>query len=151
MLSVTEATEVTDELVEAIGRLLPLLSRRAPAPRVAELKEITASPASVLFVARDGAAGLIVGTLTLAHFRIPSGVRAWIEDVIVDTSARGQGVGEALTRAALDTAAGLGATTVELTSRPSREAANRLYQRMGFVLRETNVYRYEIAEESASP
>ena len=77
-------------------------------------------------------------------FRIPSGVRAWIEDVVVDEAARGQGVGEALNREALRLAAEQGARTVELTSRPSREAANRLYQRLGFKMRETNVYRYEL-------
>jgi ribosomal protein S18 acetylase RimI-like enzyme len=85
-----------------------------------------------------------VGSLTLAVFRIPTGLRAWIEDVVVDESARGQGVGEALNRAALDRAAALGAVTVDLTSRPSRAAANRLYQRLGFEPRETNVYRYDL-------
>ena len=77
-------------------------------------------------------------------FRIPTGVRAWIEDVVVDGDARGRGVGEALNRHALDRARMLGAKTVDLTSRPSREAANRLYQRIGFVPRETNVYRFDL-------
>lgn len=97
---------------------------------------------TVLFAARSGAE--IVGLLTLVVFRIPTAVRAWIEDVVVDESARGSGVGEALSRAALAEAARCGAKTVELTSRPSREAANRLYQRIGFVRRDTNVYRYEV-------
>ena len=93
-----------------------------------------------MFVARvDGA---IVGTLTLVVFRIPTGVRAWIEDVVVDSSARGAGVGERLNRAAVEEANRLGARTVDLTSRPNREAANRLYRRLGFVERSTNVYRY---------
>jgi ribosomal protein S18 acetylase RimI-like enzyme len=87
---------------------------------------------------------VIAGSLTLAVFRIPTGVRAWIEDVVVDGSARGHGVGEALNKAALDEARLRGAVTVDLTSRPSREAANRLYQRLGFVARETNVYRYTL-------
>ena len=95
-------------------------------------------------MARDGAGGPVVGTLTLAIFRIPTGVRAWIEDVIVDNSVRGQGCGEALSRAALAAATQAGARTVELTSRPSREAANRLYQRIGFTIRETNVYRFAL-------
>ena len=86
----------------------------------------------------------IVGLLTLVIFRTPTGVRAWIEDVVVDESARGHGVGEALNRAALHDARRRGAKTVDLTSRPSRAAANRLYQRLGFVARETNVYRYEL-------
>jgi ribosomal protein S18 acetylase RimI-like enzyme len=96
-----------------------------------------------LLVARDrSAGGRIVGSLTLAVFRIPTGVRAWIEDVVVDTVARGKGAGEALSRTALAIAAERGARSVELTSRPSREAANRLYRRVGFEPRETNVYRY---------
>ena len=93
---------------------------------------------------RTGPDGRIVGLLTLAVFRIPTGVRAWIEDVVVDESERGQGVGEALTREALRRAEAAGARTVDLTSRPSREAANRLYRRLGFVDRETNVYRYDV-------
>jgi len=94
-------------------------------------------------MARD-AAGRIVGSLTLAVFRIPTGFRAWIEDVVVDDSARGAGVGEALVAAALDRAQSLGAKTVDLTSRPSREAANRLYVRVGFESRTTNVYRFSL-------
>ncbi len=144
MLTVSRATEVSDELVAAIGRLLPQLSRSAPAPTAEEVAAIVDSPSTLLFVARDGDDGAIVGTLTLAIFRIPTAVRAWIEDVIVDTAVRGQGGGEALTRAGIEAAARAGAKTVELTSRPSREAANRLYRRMGFVPRDTNVYRYEI-------
>ncbi len=100
------------------------------------------SPATVLLVARDGEPPEIVGTLTLVVFRIPTGLRAWVEDVVVDDSVRGRGVGSALTREALRRAEAAGARTVDLTSRPSREAANRLYRRLGFELRETNVYRY---------
>jgi ribosomal protein S18 acetylase RimI-like enzyme len=85
-----------------------------------------------------------VGSLTLVTFRIPTGIRAWIEDVVVDETARGHGVGEALNQAAIEEARRKGAVTVDLTSRPSREAANRLYQRIGFVQRDTNVYRYSL-------
>ena len=84
--------------------------------------------------------------LTLAVFRIPTGIRAWIEDVVVDAEARGRGVGEALTREAVRVAGTHGARTVDLTSRPSREAANRLYQRLGFERRDTNVYRLSIGK-----
>jgi ribosomal protein S18 acetylase RimI-like enzyme len=141
---------VTDELVAALSHLVPQLSTSSPLPDRAALTEIVDSSATTLFVARnctdgtDGTDGPIVGTLTLAIFRIPTGVRAWIEDVIVDNSVRGQGCGEALSRAALDAARQAGARTVELTSRPSREAANRLYSRIGFQLRETNVYRFAL-------
>ena len=100
------------------------------------------SPACHLLLARD-AGGAVVGMLTLAVFRIPTGLRAWIEDVVVDEAARGQGVGAALTQVAIEIATRRGARTVDLSSRPSREAANRLYQRLGFVQRETNVYRFE--------
>lgn len=145
-----EPAQVTDELVAAVGRLVGQLSSTAPTPARADLEAIVASPATVLIVARDDPSATageeaVVGMLTLATFRIPTGVRAWIEDVVVDAAARGRGVGEALTLRAVELAAEAGAKTVELTSRPSREAANRLYRRMGFETRETNVYRYRAA------
>ena len=136
------ATQATEELVVAMAHLIPQLSKSNPPPTKEQLADIISSEASVLFVARvDGG---IAGALTLATFRIPTGVRAWIEDVVVDSEARGHGVGEALNMAAIEEARVRGAITVELTSRPSREAANRLYQRIGFVERETNVYRYNL-------
>ncbi len=139
---VTICDTVTDEVVDAFARLIPQLSSSNPPPSRLQLEILVASEASTLFVARVD--GHIVGSLTLATFRIPTGVRAWIEDVVVDESARGHGVGEALNRAALDLARAEGAITVELTSRPSREAANRLYLRLGFVSRDTNVYRFTL-------
>jgi ribosomal protein S18 acetylase RimI-like enzyme len=139
---VEEARQLTPELVEAFSRLVPQLSRSAPPPGPAELTEMVESAATRVLVARLEESGPIVGTLTLVLFRIPTGVRAWIEDVVVDENARGNGVGEALSRQALDLAGRAGARTVDLTSRPSRQAANRLYQRLGFQLRDTNVYRH---------
>jgi len=136
------AAESTDELVHAMSVLIPQLSKSNPPPSRADLKAIISSEASVLFIARVN--GKIAGALTLATFRIPTGVRAWIEDVVVDADARGHGVGEALNMAAIAEARSRGAITVELTSRPSREAANRLYQRIGFVQRETNIYRFTL-------
>jgi ribosomal protein S18 acetylase RimI-like enzyme len=144
-VQIIEAVEVTPELVAAFERLIPQLSSSNPAPTQTELAAICESEASVLLIAVDREADdRILGSLTLAWFRIPTGVRAWIEDVVVDEEARGHGVGELLNRAALDLARELGAKTVDLTSRPSREAANRLYQRIGFVARDTNVYRYSL-------
>lgn len=140
MIEVSECTTVDDELVEAMARLVPQLSSSAPPPGAERLSEIVGSDACHLLIARDGD-GSIVGSMTLVVFPIPTGVRAWIEDVVVDTAARGKGVGETLNRHALQIAADRGARTVDLTSRPSREAANRLYRRIGFVARETNVYR----------
>jgi len=147
MVRVEECTEVDDRLVEAMTTLIPQLSSSSPPPTREQLEEIVGADATHLLVARDeGDDGAILGAMTLVVFRIPTGVRAWIEDVVVDSAARGRGVGEALNRAALDLAAQRGARTVDLTSRPTREAANRLYQRIGFVQRETNVYRMETAE-----
>jgi ribosomal protein S18 acetylase RimI-like enzyme len=139
-IRVEAATEVTAELVEAIAGLVPQLSSSSPPPSPAELAEIVESPATTLLVARLPE-GEIVGSLTLVVFRIPTGVRAWIEDVVVDDGARGRGVGEALNEEAVRRAVEAGARSVDLTSRPSREAANRLYRRLGFEVRDTNVYR----------
>jgi len=139
---IEEVTKVTPELVEAWSTLSPQLSKSAPNVTDTVLSEIVESPATVLFIARLSPGAPIVGSLTLAIFRIPTGMRAWIEDVVVDEGARGQRIGERLTRAAIERATGAGARTVDLTSRPTREAANRLYQRVGFRPRETNVYRY---------
>ena len=138
-----EAREADQELVDALDRLIPQLSSSNPPPNQDEIAAIIKSRATVLFVARS-AQGAIVGALTLVLFRIPTGMRAWIEDVVVDEAARGEGVGEALNRAALDRAREAGATTVDLTSRPSREAANRLYKRLGFEQRDTNIYRCKL-------
>jgi ribosomal protein S18 acetylase RimI-like enzyme len=135
---------VSDELSEAMTRLVPQLSSSAAVPSTDALSEIVSTDGTFLLVARDG--DRIVGTLTLVTFRIPTGVRAWIEDVAVESQARGKGVGEALSREAVRIAASRNARTVELTSRPSRAAANRLYRRIGFEPRDTTVYRYTISE-----
>jgi ribosomal protein S18 acetylase RimI-like enzyme len=130
----------TEEVVDALARLLPQLSSATP-PDASQLQTIIAG-GSTVFVARVD--GEIVGSLTLVMYRIGTGLKAWIEDVVVDSAARGHGVGEALNLAALDEARRHGAKAVSLTSRPSREAANRLYQRIGFSARDTNVYRYDL-------
>lgn len=136
------ASEASAELVAAFARLIPQLSTRSVPPSRRELEEMIASPASDVLIARIE--GEVVATLTLVTFRIPTGVRGWIEDVVVDDAARGFGVGEQLNRFAIDLARSNGATTIDLTSRPSREAANRLYQRIGFKPRDTNVYRFDL-------
>ena len=133
---------VDEAIIEAMPRLVSQLSPGTPPPGRWELEQIVADATTDLLIAR--AEDRIVGMLTLAVFRIPTGLRAWIEDVVVDETARGRGVGEALTREALRIASERGARTVELTSRSSREAANRLYQRLGFERRDTNVYRFTI-------
>jgi ribosomal protein S18 acetylase RimI-like enzyme len=142
-IEIAVATRVDEELVAAFTRLIPQLSRSAPVPTPDLIREIVEAQASTVLIARDlREHGRIVGMLTLIVFRIPTGVRAWIEDVVVDETVRGRGVGEGLSQEAVRRAVELGARTVELTSRPSREAANRLYQRLGFALRDSNVYRY---------
>ena len=143
-ISVRAATEVSEGLVESFARLIPHLSSSSPPPTASELLSIIDNPNSVLFIAeieRDGVLS-VVGSLTLAFYRIPTGLKAWIEDVVVDESARGLGVGEALNLAAIDESRQRGAKNVSLTSRSSREAANRLYQRLGFTPYETNLYRF---------
>ena len=139
MITIEAATSVDDELVAAVAGLVPQLSQSSPPADADALARIVANPGATLFVARDG--DRIVGMLTLITFEIPTAVRAWIEDVVVDQEARGRGVAAALVQAALDRSTAAGARTVDLTSRPDREAANRLYVRMGFETRATNVYR----------
>lgn len=140
-IEISICDEVNDAVVAAFAELVPQLSRSSSPPTAEELNKIVAHEASTLLLASEGKT--ILGSMTLVLFPIPTGIRAWIEDVVVDESARGRGVGEALNRRALKIALNAGAQTVDLTSRPSRDAANRLYQRLGFVARETNVYRYE--------
>lgn len=141
----TGAIEVVDrvdnDLVAAFERLIPQLSSSSPPPTRDQLEQLVDNDDTVLFVAKID--GQVVGSLTLAFYRIPTGLKAWIEDVVVDDSARGRGLGEALNSAALREAKSRGAKDVSLTSRPAKEAANRLYQRIGFDVRETNVYRYK--------
>src|SRR5215469_7206795 len=131
---------VTDELVDALARLIPQLSKSSTPPDRAALDRIIGSPAATVLIARSE--GRIVGTLTLVMFPTPTGIRAWIEDVVVDEAARGRGIGEALITKAVGLAGTAGARTVDLTSRPARQAAGRLYERAGFEERNTRVYRY---------
>ena len=145
-IEVSVATEATDELARAFARLIPQLSTSAPPDRQT-LAEIVASPSTTVLVARDRAnGGEIVGTLTLVTFRIPTNVRAWIEDVVVDSGARGRGVALALSAEAIRIARQRGARNIDLTSRRSRESARRLYEKLGFALRETNLFRYCVPE-----
>ncbi|GLW69392.1 hypothetical protein Kpho02_16910 [Kitasatospora phosalacinea] len=140
-------SEPTPGLVAAFARLLPQLSSSAQPLDGAGLARVLASDATTLLVARlDGA---IVGALALVVVPLPTGSRAHIEDVVVDAAARGHGVGAQLIDRALELATEAGARTVDLTSRPSREAANRLYERAGFVRRESAVYRYTPAREGS--
>jgi ribosomal protein S18 acetylase RimI-like enzyme len=141
---VAAATTVDDALMEAMSRLLPQLSKTAAIPDADAIREIVASPRTALLLAHEQSSRRIAGMLTLVCFRIPAGVRARIEDVVVDEAERGHGIGETLCRTALRIAAEQGASAVELTSHPSREAANKMYRKLGFVSRDTNTYRFMI-------
>ncbi len=139
-VEITVAESASPELRDALNRLVPQLSSSAKPLSDDDVSRLIADHDVVLFVATHD--GVIVGTLTLVVFAIPSGQRAWIEDVIVDANARGLGIGAALTSAAIEEGRRRGVRTIDLTSRPSREAANALYQKMGFEIRDTNVYRF---------
>ena len=151
-MTVELITAATPEIHEAMGRLIPQLSRSAAPMSEADVQRFLSQDSVHLFVFRPDEADAqgnrpILGMLSLVAFEIPTGVRAWVEDVVVDEAARGQGAGFALVEAAVEHAKNVGARTVDLTSRPSREAANRLYQRAGFQLRETNVYRVPLKQK----
>ena len=143
-MRIEEVTSVDPDLMASLRGLIAQLSPSAPAPTEEHIQEIVDSPSTRLLVAR-GDDGAVVGSLTLVQFRIPTGVGVWIEDVVVDVSARGQGTGEALVREGVRLAEVAGARAVNLTSRPDRAAANRLYRRLGFQRRQTNVYRLELS------
>jgi ribosomal protein S18 acetylase RimI-like enzyme len=144
-MRILEMTEVTDEVVAALQRLIPQLTNNSTPPDRDALGKMAASPDTVVFLACEpDEHGEIVGSASLAIATSPTGAHGWIEDVVVDEQARGQGIGRMLTQSLLDRARALGLKEVCLTSRPSRVAANQLYQSMGFIRRETNVYRYDL-------
>ena len=137
-LEIERIVSPTDEAAEAVRRLLPQLSPAAAAPDAERLATILRSPSTALFAARIDRG--IVGMLTLVWYDVPTGRKAWVEDVVVDAAARGCGAGRALVAAALDHAARIGAAKVLLTSRAERRAARALYRRMGFEAAETEVF-----------
>jgi ribosomal protein S18 acetylase RimI-like enzyme len=142
-MQINIVTQADEELYEAFQRLVPQLTDNNPPPSLNDLADLVRDASSTLMVARDDR-GEIVGALTLAIYRVPTGIRSIIEDVIVDTSARGQGIGDALMKSAINLARKKGAHNISLTSNPMREAANRLYLRVGFKKRETNAYQMKL-------
>jgi ribosomal protein S18 acetylase RimI-like enzyme len=142
-VKIARVTQADEALFAACQRLVPQLTDTSPPPTQAELELLVASPCSLLFMAQHADFGdEIIGLATLLLYRVPTGLRGYIEDVVVDERARGRRIGEALTWACLDAAREAGAPYVGLTSNPARVAANRLYQKMGFIQRQTNVYKY---------
>ena len=140
-VEIRRITQVSDALEEAFARLMPQLSPRLEAPSGERLRAVAANPSAALFTAESG--GAVVGALTLVWYDVPSGRKAWIEDVVVDAAARGFGAGEALVRAAQAHAAAVGAGKVMLTSNPAREAARALYRKVGFEEVETTVFAFK--------
>ena len=143
MIKIFEITEMSQKVYDAFERLLPQLSSSAKIPTWEELEDLINSKAGIVLAAVDDEdpEGTILGTMTLVVFRIPTGVRAWVEDVVVDKEARGKGIGEKLIRTSIERAKAEGSKTIDLTSRPSRVEAHRLYKRCGFEMRETCVFR----------
>lgn len=142
-MKIKEIKRFSNTIYEAVLKLLPQLEPGIKLPSREHFKEMLSSESSHFFVAEYDE-GKVAGILTVATYKIPTGTRVWIEDVVVDESQRGKGIGMELTLFAVRFARSLGAESVELTSRPSRIAANQLYRKTGFILRETNVYRYPL-------
>jgi GNAT superfamily N-acetyltransferase len=140
-MEIEQVTSITEEIYEAFRRLIPQLTSTTLPPTKGDLDALIKSDSSILFIARyPDEKNLIIGAGCLTVYRVLTGVKGIIEDVIVDESARAHGIGESLIRHMLDFARNKGAKGVALTSNPKRISANQLYQRIGFVLRETNAY-----------
>jgi ribosomal protein S18 acetylase RimI-like enzyme len=144
MINISELTETSSSVLQSINELLPQLSSSAQVISLDRLSELVESDNTLIFIGTDES-GQILGMLSLIVMKIPTGNKAWIEDVVVDQLARGKGMGKALMNHALEKAKELAVKSVDLTSRPSREKANMLYQSLGYQIRETNVYRHKIS------
>jgi len=142
MIDIHEISSADEKTLRAVNELIPQLSQSASVMNEMQLRRLVESQATKLYFAQEG--DVVLGMLSLVVFSIPTGTKAWVEDVVVAQVARGKGVGMALMNHALAVAKDAGAKSVDLTSRPSREAANKLYQKLGFTARETNVYRLTI-------
>lgn len=138
-MKIYKLTTVTDQVLTAFGRLIPQLAPDCALPTKKDLETIVNSDAGVIFMAEEN--NEILGTLTLVFNKIPTGDKIWIEDVVVDNAARGKGVGIKLLEFSIAYAKSQGIKSINLTSSPDRVAANNLYQKLGFLKRETNVYR----------
>ncbi len=145
-MKIERISQVDENTVEIFKRLMPQLTGKDEYPSLEELQRVIQSDERFLFFATEGEE--VIGTLTLVFYQLPSGLKAWIEDVIVDEHARGKGVATALLKHALQVARDKGALKADLTSMPWRIAANRLYQKMGFEKRESNMYRYHFTDGS---
>lgn len=138
-MKIYKLVTVTDSVLDAFNKLIPQLSSSCPLPTKKDLEDIVSSNNTLLFVAEEN--NEILGTLTLVFNKIPTGNKVWIEDVVVDNTARGKGVGKELTLFAIEYVTKQSIKSINLTSSPDRVVANKLYQKLGFIKRKTNVYR----------
>ncbi|MBK9927116.1 MAG: GNAT family N-acetyltransferase [Anaerolineales bacterium] len=144
-MRIEKALQVTDEIYEAVCRLVPFLGAHKPIPPRSDLAILVESDASTLLIARASDEDTrIVGMLTISIYRVPTGIRSIVEDVVVDAEYRGMGIAKALLQDAMDVARKAGASGIALTSNPQRVEANQLYLAMGFKRRETNAYYYAL-------
>ncbi|MBF0649025.1 GNAT family N-acetyltransferase [Dysgonomonas sp. GY75] len=140
MMEISEIREFTQDGFKAVQKLAgTLISSGTIHLTESYYRELLASANSHLFFIADD--GNIAGMLTVGIYKSPTGTKAWIEDVVVDGSYRGQGLGRLLVEHAIAFSKSLGADSLMLTSNPSRIAANKLYQSLNFTQKETNVYR----------
>jgi ribosomal protein S18 acetylase RimI-like enzyme len=142
-VKIRRVTRFSKKVYNSVLHLLPQLDQAYPLPSAEHFRSVLRNPNNHFIIAEHGNKE-IVGIMTLVTYSIPTGTKYWIEDVVVDESSRGKGIGKMLVIHAVDNAKSMGAKSVDLTSRPFRIAANQLYHRLGFELRETNLYRYLI-------
>lgn len=143
-MKIREINRFSNRIFSAVAELLPQLAPGSEQPDKDRFKKILKSEGTHFFIAEDNKK--IVGVLTVVTYDLLSGTKVWIEDVVVDESQRGKGYGESLVLFAIDFTRSIGAESIDLTSKPSRTAANQLYLKLGFKIRQTNVYRYEIKQ-----
>ena len=146
MLKIKKITRFSQKIYKAVLKLLPQLAPASELPSEDYIKGILRSKNTHFIIAELDNKD-IIGILTIAVYNIPTGTKFWIEDVVVDETHRGKGYGKELMLYAIGFARSAGAKSIELTSRPSRIAANQLYKDLGFELRETNVYRYNLGKK----
>ncbi|MDL2238752.1 GNAT family N-acetyltransferase [Bacteroidales bacterium OttesenSCG-928-K03] len=141
-MRIKQLTTLSGEILNKINNLLPILSDNVRTLKHEELEEMINDKNTVIFIAEEDED--IVGMLVFIIYKLPSGVKAWIEDVIVKEEQQGRGIGRMLVETAIEYAKKLNIKKIDLTSSPFRIAANILYPKLGFKKRDTNVYRLEL-------
>jgi len=139
---IEQATTFSSSLTESVNTLLHQLNPNAYLLSDKDVQEMLDASTNELFVAKD--AEKIIGMITLITYRIPYAKKGILEDFVVDASYRGKGVGSDLIKTAMESAKEKNVKYIELTSNPTREKAREFYLHLGFVQRETNVYRFSL-------